>query len=85
MSVHSVLFMGVLPLGVLILGTVGTFVGVTTTLTVSGVLLAAVTLVVAVRVPAVRRATSQPRHRRQGAQVHPRVPHAEVRNGSAAD
>lgn len=85
MSVHTMMFMGLMPLGSMLLGSVGTFVGVSTSFVIGGTVIALVTLYAALRVPAVRLATSQPRHRRQHAQVHPRVVHGEARNGQAAD
>ena len=86
MSVHTMMFMGFMPLGSLVLGSIGTFVGVATSFVIGGVSVALVTLYVALRVPAVRLATSQPRHRRQHAQVHPAKPvHSEARSGGAAD
>ncbi len=86
MSVHTMVFIGLMPLGSMILGSIGTLVGVSTSFVIGGVAVALVTLYAAVRVPAIRLATSQPRHRRQHAQVHPARPvHAEARSGGAAD
>jgi len=86
MSVHTMVFMGLMPLGSMVLGAIGTFAGVSTSFVIGGVLVAAVTLYAALRAPALRLATSQPRHRRQYAQVHPpRALHADARSGGAAD
>jgi MFS family permease len=86
MSVHTMMFMGLMPLGSMVLGGVGTLVGVSTSFVIGGIAVALVAGYAAVRVPAVRLATSQPRHRRQHAQVHPARPaHAEARTGGAAD
>jgi len=86
MSVHSMLMMGFMPLGSMILGSIGTLIGVANSFIIGSVVVGLVTLYVAVRVPAVRLATSQPRHRRHRAQVHPpRTVHAEARSGGAAD
>ncbi len=84
MSVHTMLFMGFMPLGSMLLGSIGTFVGVSTSFVIGGTVIALVTLYAALRVPELRRASSQPRHRRQHAQVHPARPiHAEARGGGA--
>jgi MFS family permease len=86
MSVHSMLMMGFMPLGSMILGSIGTLIGVANSFVIGAAVVGVVTLYVAVRIPAVRLATSQPRHRRQHAQVHPAKPaHAEARSGGAAD
>jgi MFS family permease len=84
MSVNGMMFMGLMPLGSMVLGGVATLIGVSNSFIVGAAVIGAVALFVAVRVPAVRLATSQPRHRRASAQVHPRV-HGEARTGSAAD
>lgn len=85
MSVNAMMFMGFMPLGSMVLGSVATLVGVGNSFVAGGALIGAVSLYVALRVPAVRRATSQGRHRREHAQVHPRPGHAEARGGAAAE
>jgi MFS family permease len=86
MSVHTMMFMGLMPLGSMVLGSIGTLVGVSTSLVLGGTTVALVALYIALRVPAVRLATWQPRHRRHHALVHPAKPvHAEARSGGAAD
>ena len=54
MGIQSVVFMGCGPLGVLAIGTLGTFIGVSTAILVGGALVALVAIVVAVRVPMLR-------------------------------
>lgn len=86
MSVHTMVFLGFMPLGSMVLGTLGTFVGVSTSFIIGGLLVLMAVAYAAVRVPAVRVATSQPRHRREHAQVHPaRSGQVEARSGGAAD
>lgn len=53
MGIQSVIFMGCGPLGVLAIGTLGTFIGVSTAILAGGLLVAVVAIVVALRVPAV--------------------------------
>lgn len=86
MSVYTMTQIGLVPLGTMVLGSLGSLIGVSTSLLIGGALIAAVALYATLRVPAIRRVTSQPRHRRQHAQVHPPRPaHAEARSGGAAD
>jgi len=85
MSVNSMMFMGFMPLGSMVLGSIATIVGVANSFIVGAAVIAAVSAYVALRVPAVRRATSQPRHRRAHGQVHPHAVHPEARNGTAAE
>lgn len=63
MSVHTMVFMGFMPLGQMILGSVGTIVGIDNAFVVGGCIVMAVALFAAVRVPALRRAVAQARPR----------------------
>lgn len=83
MSVYSMMQVGLIPLGTMALGSLGSVVGVSTSFIVGGALVSAVTMYAVVAVPAVRNATSQPRHRRSRGQVHPA--RREVRSGGTAD
>lgn len=86
MSVYSMMLMGGIPLGSMVLGSLGTFIGVLNSFLVGGAIVALVTVYVAIHVPAVRLATSQARHRRLRGAVHPPRPApAEPPNGQAAD
>jgi MFS family permease len=87
MSVYTMMMMGLMPLGSLILGSLGSIVSVSTSFVVGGAVVALIALYSFVQVPAVRAATSQPpRHRRVHGQVHPaRIAPAEARGGGAAD
>jgi len=58
MSVYTMVFLGLMPLGSMILGVVGTFVGTGTALQVGGIVLLAVTGYAAIREPRVRRLTA---------------------------
>ncbi len=83
MSVYSMMQIGLIPLGTMALGSLGTFIGVSASFVAGGIVVAVVAVYALVRVPAVRLATSQPRHRRQRSQVHPA--RREARSGGAAD
>jgi MFS family permease len=86
MSVYTMMMMGFMPLGSLLLGSIGSIVTVSTSFVIGGALVALVALYGFARVPAVRAATSQPRHRRTRGPVHPaRIAPAEARGGGAAD
>jgi MFS family permease len=85
MSVHTMMFMGLMPLGSLLLGTLGTFVTVSTAFVVGGIVISAAVLYATLRAPAVRAATSQPRHRRPVAHVHPARRAREGAEPGAAD
>ena len=86
MSVYTMTQIGLVPLGTMALGSLGTFLGVSASLLVGGIAIAGVAAYALLRAPAIRSVTSQPRHRRQHAQVHPARPaHAEARTGGAAD
>ena len=86
MSVYTMMMVGLMPLGSLLLGSLGTLVTVSTSFVIGGSIVVVVVLYVLLRVPAVRLATSQPRHRRTHGQVHPaRIAPAEARGGGAAD
>jgi len=85
MSVHTMVFMGLMPLGSMVLGSLGTFIGVSNSFVAGGLIVGAAVLYVVVRAPAVRAATSQPRHRRAHAQVHPARATAEARSGRGAN
>ena len=54
MGIQSVIFMGGGPLGVLAIGTLGTFIGVSTAILVGGLAVAIVAIVVGLRVPVIR-------------------------------
>lgn len=83
MSVQTMMFMGFMPLGSMLLGSIGTLVGVSTSFVIGGTIIALVLLFATLRVPALRRATSQPRHRRE--HTRSRTMHNEARSGGAAD
>lgn len=54
MGIQSVIFMSCGPLGVLAIGTLGTFIGISTAILLGGLAVILVTLTVALRVPAIR-------------------------------
>lgn len=56
MSVHTMVFIGVIPLGVMVLGSLGTFLGVDTAMFLGGLALTALAVFGAVRSQALRRA-----------------------------
>jgi len=87
MSVHTMVFLGFMPLGSMVLGGVGTLIGVSNSFVVGGLIVSAAALWAALRAPAVRAATSESRHRRPHPQVHPRPARAEARGagGGAGD
>ena len=64
MSVHTMVFIGFMPLGQMILGSIGTAVGINNAFLFGGSVVAAVALVAAVRASALRDAL---------AESHPRV------------
>ncbi len=82
MSVYSMMQQSLIPLGTMMLGALGTFTGVSASLVVGGVVVMVVSLYAVVRVPTLRDATPQARHRRRG-QVHPA--RREIRGGGSAD
>jgi hypothetical protein len=59
MGIQSVIFMGAGPLGVLAIGTLGTFIGVSTAILIGGIAVAIVAIVVTLRVPAIRELHAQ--------------------------
>jgi MFS family permease len=63
MSVHTMVFMGFMPLGQMLLGSLGTFVGIDHAFVAGGLIVVALATYVALRVPAMREAvaTSRPR------------------------
>ncbi len=83
MSVYSMMQVGLIPLGTMAVGSLGTFIGVSMSFVIGGGIVTAVTIYALVAVPAVRNATSQSRHRRSRGQVHPA--RREARSGGAAD
>ncbi len=85
MSVYTMLQLAGMPLGTMVLGTMGTLLTVSGSFVLGGSIVVLVTLVVGLRAPAVRLATSQARHRRQGTVHPPRPVRAETRSGQAAD
>ena len=86
MSVYTMIQIGLIPLGTMVLGSLGSIAGVSTSLFVGGAVITIAAVYALFRVPAIRGVTSQPRHRRRHAQVHPARPvHAEARSGDAAD
>ena len=62
MSVQTMVFMGFMPLGQMLLGSIGTFVGIDRAFVAGGLIVIAVSGYVALRVPAMREAVnaSQP-------------------------
>lgn len=58
MSVHTMVFMGFMPLGQMLLGSVGTFIGIDHAFIVGGLIVVALASYVAFRVPAMREAVS---------------------------
>ncbi|MDE3113281.1 MAG: MFS transporter [Chloroflexota bacterium] len=83
MSVYSMMQVGLIPLGTMALGSLGSFIGVSTSFIIGGAFVTIVTLYAVIGVPALRNATSQPRHRRSRGGTH--HGHREVRSGGAAD
>lgn len=73
MSVQTMVFVGLMPLGSLVLGGIGTLVGVANSFVIGGLVVAVATLFIAVSMPAVRAATAQARHRHRHTPVHARV------------
>jgi len=71
MSVQTMMMMGIVPLGVMIMGSVGTFVGVDVTVLIGGVLLTALAVYAGLRSAALRQARGErqgPRRQRSQAQ-----------------
>src|SRR5437867_1591208 len=63
MSVHTMVFMGFMPLGQMLLGSIGTVAGIDTAFFIGGCLVTAIALYAAARVPALRDALAEPRPR----------------------
>jgi MFS family permease len=63
MSVHTMVFMGFMPLGQMVLGTLGTFVGITNAFLAGGVVVTLLAGYAALRVSALRNAIATPRPR----------------------
>jgi hypothetical protein len=63
MSVHTMVFMGVMPLGQMLLGSLGTFVGINNAFLIGGLLVATISGFVALRAHALREALATPRPR----------------------
>lgn len=61
MSVHTMVFMGFMPLGQMVLGSLGTVFGINTAFFVGGCLVMVIAAYAAVRVPALRAAIATPR------------------------
>ncbi len=59
MSVHTMIFIGLMPLGQMILGTLGTFVGINNTFLTGGVVVVFVAVYAMLRVPALRGAGAE--------------------------
>jgi MFS family permease len=59
MSVQTMMMMGIVPLGVMLMGSVGTFVGVDVTVLVGGLLLAVLAVFAGLRSAALRQATGE--------------------------
>ena len=59
MGIQSVIFMGAGPLGVLAIGTLGTFIGVSTAILIGGLAVAVVAIVVGLRVSVIRELRGQ--------------------------
>ena len=58
MSVHTMVFMGFMPLGQMLLGSLGTFIGIDHAFIVGGLIVVAIASYVALRVPTMRQAVS---------------------------
>jgi predicted MFS family arabinose efflux permease len=58
MSVHTMVFMGFMPLGQMLLGSLGTVIGIDHAFIVGGIIVVALASYVALRVPAMRQAVS---------------------------
>lgn len=58
MSVYTMIFIGLMPLGQMVLGSLGTFVGINTAFLAGGIVVVAVAAYAALRVPALRHATA---------------------------
>src|SRR5438552_8391574 len=63
MSVHTMVFIGFMPLGQMILGSIGTAVGINNAFLFGGSIVATVALVAAIRAPALRDAVAESRPR----------------------
>jgi len=61
MSVYTMVWIGLMPLGQMLLGGVGTFVGIDRAFLIGGVIVVTVALYAAIRVPALRSATAESR------------------------
>ncbi len=59
MSVYTMIFIGFMPLGQMLLGSIGTLAGISSALLAGGLLVVSVAALVALRVPALREATSE--------------------------
>ncbi len=66
MSVQTMMFMGFMPLGTMVLGSLGTVFGLDRTLLVAGIVVAAVALFGAIRVAPLRNAVAEPGARPRG-------------------
>jgi MFS family permease len=58
MSVHTMVFMGFMPLGQMLLGSLGTFIGIDRAFIIGGLIVVAIASYVALRVPTMRQAVS---------------------------
>jgi MFS family permease len=63
MSVHTMVFMGFMPLGQMLLGSIGTFIGINNAFFAGGVVVASLAAYVALRVSDLREAVATPRPR----------------------
>jgi len=63
MSVHTMIFMGFMPLGQMLLGSVGTVLGIDRAFVIGGVIVMGLAVFAATRAPALRAATAAPRAR----------------------
>jgi MFS family permease len=63
MSVHTMVFIGFMPLGQMLLGSLGTAIGINYAFFVGGSIVATVALIAAARAPALRDAVAEPRPR----------------------
>ena len=60
MSVHTMIFMGFMPLGQMLLGSVGTVLGIDRAFVIGGIIVMAIAFFAATRAPALRDATAAP-------------------------
>jgi hypothetical protein len=63
MSVHTMVFMGFMPLGQMLLGSVGTVLGIDRAFFLGGIIVMSLAFITAIRAPALRAAVAEARPR----------------------